>query len=123
MCTDANLDLKMTVPTPDEIETAIDSINARSPNDWGDVDDLWWAYAYDPQGKLQGVGTGWTLAEARALAWISVWAEDDEPWPRDWRTVPRRVPEGWYFATDHAPDDWRAPDDWYFATEGKPPRH
>jgi hypothetical protein len=73
------------------LKPQFDSINARSPNDWGDVDDLWWAYAYDPQGKLQG--------------------------------VPRRVPEGWYFATDHAPDDWRAPDDWYFATEGKPPRH
>jgi hypothetical protein len=92
----------MTVPTPDETNAAIVSINTTCPA-IGTTNDLWWAYAYDPQGELQGIGTGWTPAEARALAWISVWAEDDESCPRDWRAVPRHVPDGWYFSTPGEP--------------------
>jgi hypothetical protein len=93
------------VPAPDEIEAAIASIAdpQRPPEIRRKPDELWWAYAYDPQGELQGIGTGWTPAEARALAWISVWAEDDESWPRDWQAVPRHVPDGWYFSTPGEP--------------------
>jgi hypothetical protein len=41
---------------------------------------------------LQGYGFGYTPAEARAGAWITVW------WPEcDLRAVPRVVPEGWNF--------------------------
>jgi hypothetical protein len=92
------------VPTPEEIEAAIASIIEFWPLEARrDADELWWAYAYDPQGKMQGIGTGWTPAEARALAWFSVWAEEDELWPSDWRAVRRHVPEGWYFAIPGEP--------------------
>jgi hypothetical protein len=96
----------MTVPTSEEIDAAIASIIANVPDERGAPDDLWWAYAYDPQGEIKGIGTGWTPAEARALAWISVWAEGDELWPRDWRTVPRHVPDGWYFSPSDEPQHY-----------------
>jgi hypothetical protein len=68
----SDLELEMTVPTPEEIDAAIASIIANVADERGSPDDLWWAYAYDPQGEMKGIGTGWTPAEARALAWISL---------------------------------------------------
>jgi hypothetical protein len=45
----SDLELEMTVPTPEEIDAAIASIIANVPDERGAPDDLWWAYAYDPE--------------------------------------------------------------------------
>ena len=83
------------VPTPDEIDAVIfDMIAAEAAKipDSGSLTDMWSSVAFDSSGEFQGYGFGYTPAEARACAWITVW------WPEcDLRAVPRIVPEGWSF--------------------------
>jgi hypothetical protein len=86
-----------TIPTPEEIEEAIfDMIAAEAAQvpDGGSLDELWSSVALDSAGEFRGYGFGYTPAEARAGAWITVW------WPEcDLRAVPRVVPEDWTFET------------------------
>jgi hypothetical protein len=88
-----SLEVEMTAPTPDEIDDVIADMLSYVPGD-NNFDDLWEALAYDPQGELQGIGYGYTPAEARAVAWIVACG-----WPDECHllTVPRIVPDGWYF--------------------------
>jgi hypothetical protein len=83
------------LPTPDEIDAVIfDMIAAEAaqvPDDTS-LSDLWSSVARDPKGEFRGYGFGYTPAEGRAAAWITVW------WPEcDLRAVPRIVPEDWTF--------------------------
>jgi hypothetical protein len=58
-----------TILTPDEIGAVIiDMIAAQVPDD---LDDLWWAEAFDPQARSRGYSLGYTPAEARAGVWIN----------------------------------------------------
>jgi hypothetical protein len=84
----------MTVPTPDDIDDVIEDMLAGEPHDKDEP--MWDALAYDPQGELQGVGYGYSLAEARALAWICACGWEGQL-GFDWYGVPRIVPDGWYF--------------------------
>src|SRR5262245_8972453 len=84
-----------TIPTPDEIDAVIFDMIAAEAAQIPDTDKLterWTSVALDPRGECQGYGFGYTPAEARAGAWITVW------WPEcDLRAVPRIVPNGWTF--------------------------
>jgi hypothetical protein len=51
---------------------------AAQVSDDTSLDDLWEARAYDPQGELQGIGYGYTAAEACAGAWIVACGWPDE---------------------------------------------
>jgi hypothetical protein len=87
----------MTIPTPDDIEAAIEDIlSGPRPYDGP----LWEAFAYDHQGQWQAIGYGHTPAEACAVAWLHVcgWMDgDDRPDHLVFQDVPRHVPLGWYF--------------------------
>ena len=77
------------------IEEIIASEVAAVP-DHASLNDLWNCLAYDPQGKLDGIGYGWTPAEAKAAAWITAsgWVIGQA---RHLRAINRTVPMGWTF--------------------------
>jgi len=89
-----------TMPTPDEINAVIEDIIAADVAQVPDntrLADLWTGEAFDPQGELEGIGYGWTPAEATAGAWIVACGWLDSVTTRNLRTIPRSVPEGWRF--------------------------
>jgi hypothetical protein len=94
-----------TLPTPDEIDAVIfDMIAAEAAqvHEWSDTNlsELWFCWAFDPQGQCRGGAFAYTPTEARALAWIGLWRPDC-----DLRAVPRDVPKGWTFEV-YSPDEW-----------------
>lgn len=92
-------------PTAEAIERVLAEITDSDGTT--DCTPLWYISAYNEVGELQGIGTGLSLEDAVAGAWINVHLPGDEiGQPISTATsqvVPRRIPDGWIFEIDDMP--------------------